>query len=88
MDSRKRQDDTCSYLSDQIRCVCNPALLKWKHPYFRDIKRLYKGFWEWFRSREDFFRLPSPLFSAAAELRTLTADLCNLILCSRVCPEL
>ena len=26
--------------------------------------------------------------SAAAELRTLTPDLCNSILCSRVCPEL
>jgi len=23
--------------------------------YFRDIKRLYTGFWEWFCSREDFF---------------------------------
>ncbi len=66
----------------------NPDRCLWKHPYFRDIKRLYISFWGWFCSHEDFIRHSSPLFSAAAELRSLTPNLLCSNLCSRACPHL
>ena len=60
-------------------CVVNISVIS---------KGFKQAFGNGFAHVKIFFRLLSPLLSAAAELRALTPDLCNSILCSRVCPEL
>jgi len=65
--------------------LMNVSISKTKMAYEQDIEQ---SIGERFRSSRISCAIPSSFSSAAAELRTLTPDLYNSELCSRLCPGL